>query len=1289
MRPAGASASRPASGGGFTTAARLREETRDACPSASPDVGPRGVPDSPAEVATRATSGFTSAGALLRAARASSPRDPPAPRAPPAPVPPPRAPAPRGDRSRPFDQWSEDEKAAWRAEKEAKRAAAERKKRARQTSRQGSIVAAMAAAADATRDPNSRAPVADALPYQLIQRVLSRVPEACLRDARAVCRAWRDAVDDPTFVPFAKMARDARSQNARRRDAVAAWMNERGVTTPSGLIAFLAGETARASPGAEFAASSSSSSPLRAPLPIDAFARAAEAAESRARRRWYARDARRRGNPPNPDPTDDACSMMIGAPGAGLSATIREIGRWRLVGRDGWATLAACVFAAAEDGETLTFLLDAARVAAEEASAGTDACARECLSEFISLVVAASSSDSWRRGLGPDAADKARLADLDAAVGHFELAETRRENGGKRTLTHEQHAIVSADLRAEQIMLVRAFAGTGKTTTLLEYVKRRPGHAFAYLTFNRQVMLEAERKFPPNTKALNFHRLAYKARGFAYNAKMHRGSLRPKHACVALGLPANDERAALAIRTLEAFLRSADEHVTQDHAPPDAHVMKVYSKPSAKDRMVKSGRATPREDLAALATDLWESMRRRRDPNVDEDTSLPMTDAGYLKLYQLSKPRLDLEYDVLMLDEAQDAAPVMADIILQQDGCAKILVGDPHQEIYSFMGAKNAMAEVTASVPKERIVERHLRRSFRFGGEIAAVANAILRLKGEDARVLGARVETREDRRRSGIKDDAVAADATIADEEIVGACSADAAAAVVDGLRRAETAAAVSVSVHADRVLQSYEPRAGGGEGKRQQLAVLCRGNASLFEVAARVVQFPGVRMGVIGGLEALKLNQLEDIWRLSTKMEEHLDAITDKYISTFVPAVRHRVEEIFGDREEFIKYDALDALRRVSTLQDDKEMLTRLTVVSRLKSGLPELLDLLRKVDVGTEHHDTAHFVLSTAHKAKGLEFPEVLLWNDFVDVSRVRRNGVGFVYSAFDAFTDSYTTEEVDADEINLVYVAATRAMRRLVVYPGLAHLRAEEGHAGFAAVRAVSLADGPCRRSSPGVATNPLLAEVNDDRVPVRERSERVGATRCARCDRTGADVAADDRRTRARADRADGAKIKGEEDESSRFGSALALMFGRRPKFETSREARAAACFFGEASGQWWGGAGDVESDALEAYVAYRDEIEREEDNRVGSQALAPPERGAWTMFLCERCWGGAKADWAGDGDGDGDGDGNSVDRAWKVRTTTLERMSMVDVMSLLSAERRARRGDGSDDETRGTPPRRT
>jgi hypothetical protein len=79
-------------------------------------------------------------------------------------------------------------------------------------------------------------------------------------------------------------------------------------------------------------------------------------------------------------------------------------------------------------------------------------------------------------------------------------------------------------------------------------VRRRPGLTFAYLTFNRQVMLEAETKFPRNTKCLNFHKLAYAKYGFIYTDNFLRGTLRASHAAEALGLARNDERAALAGR---------------------------------------------------------------------------------------------------------------------------------------------------------------------------------------------------------------------------------------------------------------------------------------------------------------------------------------------------------------------------------------------------------------------------------------------------------------------------------------------------------------------------------------------------------------------------------------------------------------------------------------------------------------------------------------------------------------------------------------------------------------------
>ena len=72
-----------------------------------------------------------------------------------------------------------------------------------------------------------------------------------------------------------------------------------------------------------------------------------------------------------------------------------------------------------------------------------------------------------------------------------------------------------------------------------------------------------------------------------------------------------------------------------------------------------------------------------------------MTHDGYLKLWQLSVPNLVREYgvDCILLDEGQDLSGAMLDVFLHQQ-CARIIVGDPHQQIYQFRGAINAMDSV-------------------------------------------------------------------------------------------------------------------------------------------------------------------------------------------------------------------------------------------------------------------------------------------------------------------------------------------------------------------------------------------------------------------------------------------------------------------------------------------------------------------------------------------------------------------------------------------------------------------
>ena len=76
------------------------------------------------------------------------------------------------------------------------------------------------------------------------------------------------------------------------------------------------------------------------------------------------------------------------------------------------------------------------------------------------------------------------------------------------------------------------------------------------------------------------------------------------------------------------------------------------------------------------------------------------TSLGYLKLFQLSGENFAnckyRHWDVVLIDETQDLSPAIIDIVKKTTSCAKIFVGDPNQQIYSFRGAMNAMSMVEA-----------------------------------------------------------------------------------------------------------------------------------------------------------------------------------------------------------------------------------------------------------------------------------------------------------------------------------------------------------------------------------------------------------------------------------------------------------------------------------------------------------------------------------------------------------------------------------------------------------------
>ncbi|XP_074022853.1 F-box DNA helicase 1 [Numenius arquata] len=281
----------------------------------------------------------------------------------------------------------------------------------------------------------------------------------------------------------------------------------------------------------------------------------------------------------------------------------------------------------------------------------------------------------------------------------------------KIKLTHEQQRILNHKIEHGQIVKIMAFAGTGKTSTLVQYAEKFPDLNFLYVTFNKAVAERGKSVFPSNVTCKTFHSLAFGSVGKHYKEK---GKLNfSKMSVYSISfLLRNREGQSLFVRgktvsqTLENFFASSDDEICEEHAP-------MWFKNTHGERKLVS----PEEKRINVeeAKEIWYNMKKL---DGDVEKKYKITCDGYLKLWQLSKPQLS-GYDAIFVDEAQDCTPALVDIIRSQK-CGIILVGDPHQQIYTFRGAVNTLY----SVPHTHVY--YLTQSFRFGPEIAYVGATIL-----------------------------------------------------------------------------------------------------------------------------------------------------------------------------------------------------------------------------------------------------------------------------------------------------------------------------------------------------------------------------------------------------------------------------------------------------------------------------------------------------------------------------------------------------------------------------------
>ena len=225
------------------------------------------------------------------------------------------------------------------------------------------------------------------------------------------------------------------------------------------------------------------------------------------------------------------------------------------------------------------------------------------------------------------------------------------------TLTSEQSQIVGFDGKQ---LVVKAYAGTGKTFTLVQYALANRDKRFLYLAYNRAIRDEAVGKFPDHVDCKTSHQLAYAEIGRLYQHKIM-PSLRVKEVADMLQTP-NWRVAADVIATLNNFMVSAERAICQ-----------TLFRTADDNGPEGKGRTQYPQMVCQLAEVLWEKM-------VDTEHDCPMTHDAYFKLYQLQQPDLSRRYDIILYDEGQDGTAVTTALVTSQ-ACGLVICGDSHQII--------------------------------------------------------------------------------------------------------------------------------------------------------------------------------------------------------------------------------------------------------------------------------------------------------------------------------------------------------------------------------------------------------------------------------------------------------------------------------------------------------------------------------------------------------------------------------------------------------------------------------
>ena len=235
-------------------------------------------------------------------------------------------------------------------------------------------------------------------------------------------------------------------------------------------------------------------------------------------------------------------------------------------------------------------------------------------------------------------------------------------------------------------LVVKATAGSGKTTTLLEIAARLPRDLeIRFLAFNRNVVKELRERLPPYVDTRTLHSLGFKALrehdpavGSLEVAEYKYGNaVADVIDQMARKYPMSESEEGTARKYLTDLVRFAMLSLT-DPADSDAlrDLAEVHDLSAPRDRKVEKRCIRLVQRIVEQGTAL--PLTEKRPPSYEDMVYIPVQ-------AELTIPGADF----VLVDEAQDLSTAQLELACRaiRKGGRAIFVGDERQSIYGFAGA--------------------------------------------------------------------------------------------------------------------------------------------------------------------------------------------------------------------------------------------------------------------------------------------------------------------------------------------------------------------------------------------------------------------------------------------------------------------------------------------------------------------------------------------------------------------------------------------------------------------------